>query len=324
MKKTLLMFGLIMATSFFTTLKAQISVGRDKVGSLEKFKKGEYDIIKSKTSIFVNDDFTIDEMETILKQVWTINPYKVISREEFEKNASKYVTESNAIWKMNALLKTKTSQKGFTSEYLYVYYEYFYPTDIKEKKKKLDYDTNEIAAIFMGGNTDAMWEMVRKVKFGDLQEDLYNYQLGYVKNYLQYVNDLLVNQGTSWAYDTDYDKAKVKELATKTIYVPEYLKTKSIWGYKDKDRLNPDELFEKYPYKYEWISDEVLNKKILSGGSEDFYYVFYTKVNSQKMVTVTNGKNGDVIYKDYQTMSYQLKPKDLGELADAVKKSLKK
>ena len=42
------------------------------------------------------------------------------------------------------------------------------------------------------------------------------------------------------------------------------------------------------------------------------------------MVTVTNEKNGDVIYKDYQTMSYQLKPKDLGELADAIIKSLKK
>jgi len=54
------------------------------------------------------------------------------------------------------------------------------------------------------------------------------------------------------------------------------------------------------------------------------FYVFYTKVNFQKMVTVTNGKNGDVIYKDYQTMSYQLKPKDLGELADTIIKSLKK
>jgi len=314
----------LLAAAFFTSANAQVSIGRSKTGSFKDFKKGEYDLIKKKTSIFVNDDFTIEEMETILKQVWTINPYKVISREEYNKNMSVYLTESNAIWQMDGFVRTSTSKSGFVSEYLYVFYEYFYPTDIKEKKKKLVYDTNEIAAIFMGGNTEAMWTMIKKGTFGDLQEDLYNYQLGYVKNYLQYVNDNIKNEGYSFAYDSDYDKAKLKDLATKTLYVPEYLKTKSIWGYKDEEREDPTELFKKYPYKYEFISDEALNKKIVDGGSEDFYYIMYTKVNGQKMISITNGKNGDMIYKDYQTLSYMIKPKDLGELADAVKKSAKK
>lgn len=197
---------------------------------------------------------------------------------------------------------------------------YYYPGDIKQKKKKLDYDRNEIAAIYFGGNTESMWNIIRSGKFGTLTEDMYNYQIGYLKNYLQNINDHLANNESTWMYDTDYDKVKIKALAKSTLYIPEYLKVKSIWGYKDEERANPDELFKDYDYKYEFISDDALNSKILKGGTEDFYYLMYTKINGQKLVTVINGRTGEIIYKDYQTMSYSLKPKDLKALSKAIKK----
>jgi len=326
MKKTLLLLMLSTFTSFFNAANAQISVGRSMTGRLEEFRKGQIDVIKSKTSIFINDGFNTDELEAVLKQVWTINPYKVITTEEFNKNEKLYLIVDNAIGKMSKTtgMKPNGNGVGSTTGSTYVYFKYFYPTSIKEKEGTLSYATNNVAAVFMSCTPKSMNKIYENKSFEYLQEDIYNYKLGYFKNYLQYINNLLLNNGSSWAYDSGYDEEKLKELETKTLYVPKYLNTKSLIGNEYNTLGNPEKLLKKYPYKYEWISDEELNKKILEGGNEEFYYLLYTKVNSQKMVTVTNGMNGDVIYKNYTTMTYELKPKDLGELADAIKKSLKK
>jgi hypothetical protein len=309
----------LFAAILFNFSYGQVSIGRSSIGPFKDFKKGEYDLIKGKTTVFVVDEFDLKEFDAMLKPVWKVNKYVIVSREDFQKSSSKYITEEYAIWEMNGRVVTSTSSKGMTTEYLYIYLEYYYPTDIKEKKKKTVFDRNQIAAVFFGGNTEAMWEMIRTEKFGDFQEDLYNYRLGYLKNYFQYVNDNLISEGFSFAYDTDYDKKKIKALAKATLYVPDYFKVRSKLGWSDEDRENPDELFKKYTYKYEFISDEDLDKKILNA-TEDFYYIMYTRVNGQKFVSVVNGKTGDIIYKDYQTFSYQVKPKDIGELNSKIKK----
>lgn len=319
MKDRFILF-LLLAAFISNSGIAQVSIGKSKIGAFKDFKKGEYALIKKKHTYFVVDDIPLQEFEDIVEGVWTINPYTVISREEFSNNTAKYITESNAIWQMSGSVRTSTSQSGMTTEYLYVYYEYYYPEDIKEKKGKLNWDKSEIAAIFMSGNLEAMWAMIRNGQFGNLENDLYHYKAGYLRNYIQYVNDNLANDGYSFAYDTDYDKTKIKKLAKTTLYVPDYIKMKTPWGWSEEEREDPNELFKKYPYKYEFISDDALNEKIMAGSKEDFYYLCYTKVNGQKMIAVINGKNGDIIYKDYQTMSYQLKTKDITELASKIKK----
>lgn len=315
-KIALLALALFIAVNFCS---AQVSVGRSFIGPFKDFRKGEYELIKSKTTVFVVAGFDIKEFEEVAKKVWTLNPYIVISEAEYAAHNSDYINEKYAIWQVQGFIRSVTSSKGFTTEYLYVYYRYFYPTDIKEKKGKLKYDENEIASVFLSGNTDAAWEMISSKNFGNLQQDLYNYQLGYVKNYLQCVNDLLADGGFSFVYDTDYDKKKVKALAKATLYVPDYFKSMSKWGWRDEEREKPEELFEKYPYKYEFIDNNELSEKILNA-SEDFYYVSYTRVNGQKLITVTNGKTGDIFYRDYQTFSYKVKSKDIAEIAKAIKK----
>ncbi|MXN92822.1 hypothetical protein GR160_16465 [Flavobacterium sp. Sd200] len=325
MKRTLLLLLLSAASSISNLSMAQISVGRSRTGRQEDFREGQIDIIKSKTSFFVNEGFTIEELESVLKEVWTVNPYKVITNEELKKNEQLYYTEGNAIAKMTMIMTMKPSSTGVgsTSGSTYVYFNYFYPDGIKENEGELSYKHNEVASVYMGSSGETMWRIYKNKKIGNLREDFFNYKLGYFKNYLQYINNLLLNNGTSWAYDSDYNKNKLKELATKTLYISDYLNTASLIGSLRNKSGNPDKLLKKYPYRYEWISDEALNKKILEGGNEDFYYLFYTRVNSQKMITVTNGRTGDVIYKNYTTMTYEIKPKDLGELADAIEKSSK-
>lgn len=319
--KTKLLFAAILCAVCTTLCSAQVSVSKTSRGGLKELKQKDLDLVKSKKTLFVVDDFDLEDFREIAKEAWKVTPFELVSREEFQKDKeSKYINDTYAIFEMNGHVMSKTTKSGATVDYLYVYMLYYYPSDIKQKKKKLDYDRNEIAAIYFGGNTESMWNIIRSGKFGTLTEDMYNYQIGYLKNYLQNINDHLANNESTWMYDTDYDKVKIKALAKSTLYIPEYLKVKSIWGYKDEERANPDELFKDYDYKYEFISDDALNSKILKGGTEDFYYLMYTKINGQKLVTVINGRTGEIIYKDYQTMSYSLKPKDLKALSKAIKK----
>ncbi|CAM3458798.1 DUF4835 domain-containing protein [Flavobacterium longum] len=309
-------FTLFLAVTF--GVYGQVSVGRSSIGPFKDFRKGEYDLIKSKHTIFVVDDFSVADFDKIAKGVWTITPYTVVTRAIFENDREKYITESNAIMLVEGYVRTVTSSSGMTTEYVYVNYGYFYPTDIKKNKKnELKYDRNEIASVFLSGDSATMWELIRTANFGDLNK-MYNYRLGYFKNYLQYINDLLRDKDYAFAYDKSYDKKEIKALATATLYVPDYMKTKSVWGYKDEERANPDELFKKYDFKYQFIDDATLNEKILAGGKEDFYYLMYTRVNGQKIISVINGRTGKIIYKDYQTMSYSIKPKDLSELSSAI------
>ena len=309
-------FTLFLAVTF--GVYGQVSVGRSSIGPFKDFRKGEYDLIKSKHTIFVVDDFSVADFDKIAKSVWTITPYTVVTRAIFENDREKYITESNAIMLVEGYVRTVTSSSGMTTEYVYVNYGYFYPTDIKKNKKnELKYDRNEIASVFLSGDSATMWELIRTANFGDLNK-MYNYRLGYFKNYLQYINDLLRDKDYAFAYDKWYDKKEIKALATATLYVPDYMKTKSVWGYKDEERANPDELFKKYDFKYQFIDDAALNDKILAGGKEDFYYLMYTRVNGQKIISVINGRTGKIIYKDYQTMSYSIKPKDLSELSSAI------
>ena len=43
-------------------------------------------------------------------------------------------------------------------------------------------------------------------------------------------------------------------------------------------------------------------------------------MNGNKMIVVTNGRTGEIIYKDSVTMSRDIKSKDLKELASAIGK----
>lgn len=66
---------------------------------------------------------------------------------------------------------------------------------------------------------------------------------------------------------------------------------------------------------------EEIEKMILNGQSTDFYYLMYNQVNSNKIITVINGKTGNIVYQNHSTMSYNIKPKDFKELDKQIKKA---
>lgn len=301
------------------SVAAQVSIGRSHRGPFDDFKKGDYKLIRAKKTVFVIDEFVASEFETMLSSFWDLNKYVVISRQEYEKTKSNYLTEEYAIFEFKGDVVTSTSSSGMTNEYLHLMYKYYYYSDIKVKNDKTKFDTNEVAAIFFSGNAEGMWGMIRSKTFYNLDENLYNYRLGFMKNYLQFVNTTLKDEWYSFAYATEYDKKKIKALKTATLYIPDYINTKyNAFKGTDSERESPDELLKKYNFKYEFIDTDELNDKILSA-TEDFYYLMYTKVNSQKFVSVVNGKTGEIVYREYDILSYNISAKDLGELNSSIK-----
>ncbi|WP_320815343.1 hypothetical protein [Flavobacterium sp.] len=303
---------------FFSFSFSQVSVSRSHRGLFKDLKKEDYKEIKKRKTIFVIDSFDEIKFEEMLKTFWDLNKYEVLSREKYEENKEKYISEDYSIFEFSGLLVTITSQSGMTTEYLYLNYNYFYYTDVKVNNGKIKFDKTEVASVFFSGDADSMWNIISTLKYGNLQNQLYNYQLGYMKNYLQFIQKNLKDDWYSWTFASDYDKKVVKKLSKTTLYIPSYINTKyNGWDGTDTEREDPNELFKKYEYKYEWISNEDLNNKILNT-KEDFYYLMYTKINSSKLVSVVNGKTGEIIYRDYQSMSYQLKQKDLKEINNKI------
>ena len=301
--------------------QSQVTVGTRMFGSFQDFDKGEYKIIKGKTTVFVVDDLDVSEFENMIKDVWTYNKYIVVDRANYDEEA--YKTEQYAPFVVEGFNKTVTSSSGMVSEYVYIYYHYYYYT-FKKRKKKTKVKKRTIAGVFLSGSPETIWATLGSKTFGDLDEGYTNYGLGYLKNYLQKINYEFEDEGYSFAYAEDYDKKKLKALKNKTLYVPDFIKNKyhawmmSSKGGTEEERDDKDGLFKKYDHPYEWISKDALNEKIMNA-TEDFYYLMYVRVNSQKILAVMNGYTGEMIYRDYQTLSYNIKRKDISRIGAKIK-----
>jgi hypothetical protein len=88
--------------------------------------------------------------------------------------------------------------------------------------------------------------------------------------------------------------------------------------FQGKKATDKKELFKDYKYKYEYIDTDVLSKKIIDG--EELYYLRYAMENGQKYLHVVNSKTGEVVYKNYHPMSYNLNADNMEEIKKAIEK----
>ena len=149
----------------------------------------------------------------------------------------------------------------------------------------------------------------------------FNYKKGYLKNYFQKLNTLIDDEQTYWMYEEDYTP-ELKQLQTKKLYIPSYLTVKYN-GFTIEDMPNTnayiDELFNKYTFDYEVISDEELNDKIMQ--NEELYYLRYVRMNNERFIQIVNSKNGEIVYRNYLTgLSYNIKSKNIKQINDKIKK----
>lgn len=161
-----------------------------------------------------------------------------------------------------------------------------------------------------------------------------NFQLQYLngmegnlKNMIQYVNNQISKNSEKDFFSDTKNELELAKLKNATLYIPNYWygeKGTILENLKEVDKYVKihvkflDDLMKSYPYKSELISRSDLDKKIINA-KEDFYYLNYVQSSADKIISVINGKTGDVIYSSVTKNSYRIKEKDIEKIGKLIK-----
>ncbi len=338
---------LALAIMFSALGSAQISVGPKHIGKPGKFDKKLLEKFKKTKTIFVlSNIYDQQDYEDVLKESWTVTPYKLVKTSEFD--LKDYLKDEYSIATLRGHMVERITKSGGIVKYLHMYLELAIYENEKlleklvknagKKEEKLRNIINKHKISFARFElfpkddfikkalTYSNEELNKELMEATLNEDVfYNYSLGILKNYFQKTSNLLSNEQIYWMYK-DEKLPELKELATKILYIPNYTKIKyNPFAINDSQQEEEkiDKIYSEYEFSYEFIDAEDLNTRILN--NEEFYYLRYVRVNTQKFIEIVNAKNGEVIYRNYETgLAYNLKRKHIKELNQDIKKVVKK
>jgi len=339
MKLATIIFSFLLSIPSFS----QISFSSKHIGSSRKFEKGVLKKFKKTETIFVFPSIYSKEIyEKILKESWTVTPYKIVDFKDF--NIENFLGDKYSVADLTGF-KKEIRSKNRTTTLLHTYFDFklYNGEKILKKLNKLSkkkrakkrndiiekYSTN-IARFYVFPKDEflktALSEEIETiVNFMYTEDVFFNFKPGYLKNYLQKVNNLIKKEKIYWLYKDEY-LPELKKLKNEILYIPSYISIKfSRWTGDDEERNDEyiKKLFKKYKYKYKIISDEDLNNRIIN--NEMFYYLRYVRVNSQKFLQVVNSKTGEVIYRNYIAgFSYNLKSKYIKDLSKKITKANRK
>lgn len=325
---------------------AQVAVTPSERGANEEFKKGQLENFKTTTTVFVlPETYKKEEYEKVLKEVWTVTSFKVVDFKDFKHldfvNGSYSFAEifgdllrtSSGTMYLHTNLGIKVlSKEKFEKEFRKL------KTDDKNYDKKLRDVINEslsyVARIplcptneFLRnalGSLDLMKLKFPEEKMGKLYGEMYakvsftNVNLGMLKNYFQQINQIITKGEHCGLYE-DFVNPKIKNLKESILYIPEvYMMKYDAWRFSEtlRDEKEIKKLLEDYKYKFQFIKDEDLEKKILD--NQDIYYLRYVSMNGNKYLQIVNAKSGDPAYYIYDAMSYNLKDDDFKKINKAI------
>ncbi|WP_157547226.1 hypothetical protein [Kordia zhangzhouensis] len=321
MQKNILL--LVFAFACALNVNSQVRIGKfDLAGKHKSLNKKSLEKFKNTKTYFIfaeneSQGYTKSDYEKVLNEVWDVTTFEVITEDELYDVAK----ENAAFAQFNAFSITRYG-KSTVSVFSYHVIDFWTIDKLKKldkKEKKFKAKKSRVAAIYFTPDIHSRQEIVAgKTEFNG---NLMNYKLGYLKNYLRFINDGLKENKSFNMFDESVDKDKIGELKNKTLYFSdEMIYSYSPWKIKEKeDQMTAEELFEDYEHPYKVVSDKEINDKILA--NEDFYYLMYNQVNGIKVISVVNGKTGDIIYSTYKMPSYNLKSKDLKKLSKKISKS---
>ena len=322
---------------------SQISIAPRHIGRLSRFENNELSKFKNTETIFVLSSFySKDVYEKILKESWTVTPFKVVDLEDFEQKD--YFSSQYSIVAIGGLTRTVESTKMSTvSTYVYVDFKIYDGENIrkevgelsskigkKKRKKKtaiIKYNnTYNIARFYLFPKKVYVFRD-EGIDNNEIYTDdvFFNYNPGFLKNYFQKINSLIENNESYWMYEKEYLPA-LKALAKKPLYIPSYISIKynGVKGEnEERDHEYIDAMFKKYDYDYTIISDQELSDKIMKN-EEEFYYLRYARENVERFLQVVNSRTGEVVYRDYIAgIGYKIKSKHISSLSSKIKKSTK-
>ncbi len=311
-------------------LKSQVLIGYKGFDPLfVDYTESDLQKLKNSTTIFVLPKQLTDyekEVDKIFKEVWTISKYEVINFNEMPE----YLNNDNSYSYFTLdVLGYKNEQNPFAKFYD-VYFNLWMKGNAKNKKKI----NTSFAHIVMSQNeetVDICKDIYDKDKNVNASKLLYtkasfdNLTAGYFKAYLTIVNNVLLKSGKSFFGQIENaDLKKLIPLAKKTLYIPDYILIKySKFKKKLDDKINPVELMEDYPFKWEIISADIISDKILNE-KESSYFLVYVIDDVSKNYLIYNSNNLELVsFETDNSSGFYAKPDIFKKFGKKITKSLK-
>jgi hypothetical protein len=307
MKKTLFALLLIFA---FTKSEAQFKISN--LDYLSKIKDGTtYVAMKNPDAPVVKD--YID----VFKKYWTFSKVEFIKYSDIQKK----VSSESSFFEIGGF---EVSAQGayITSTNTHIYLKLWACSDkfLKNKNKKLsDMDKIEIARIELYTDFSSLYSpKILMSSDYDGGGHIRNWGPGFLKNYIQDLMTLLDANKERSLFSGVSDVKTIKELKNQTLFVPDYvlIKFNKMTG-DESSRQDEKNIMSDYKYKYEILTTEALNKKIMTE-KDPFYYLVYVKSSTDKFVSIFNSQTGEMIYSSYSPMSYNFGSKDMKDISSKI------
>lgn len=314
----------------------QINIGKTRgVGNLwaKEHKKTTFESIKKQKTLFVLPKMlNKEELQSTIESVWTFNELTFIDESVYEANkGTPFATDYMFIRLLDFeyIEKENNIEKG--EPWKKTYFLVGSMNNVKAKEnEELDYDFLEIAEIYLKPSIINL----------DQENEIYSIRLPLVKNYFQELNRRLEDSQSLIMIDGIEKEEKLKSLAEKTLFVPwapspilkcdsakyhlEFIpeETGGHSGFITKEEQLEflSEVFESYNFKYEIITQEKLDEKILK--EEGFYYINNTQYKYFNIMSISNGSSGEIIYLDLKKATWRLKSSRVKDISKAISKSL--
>ncbi|MBS1636565.1 MAG: hypothetical protein JST26_11670 [Bacteroidetes bacterium] len=290
-----------------STVKAQISISPIELQKLSagNFSQEDLDALKKTTTIFIykdNDD--VEKLNEIFTKYWKISKFKLIQIREYDKDKF-----DNTYSFLNICSYVKENIKD-NSRLCFVYLN-LWMNDASGKKKS--FARIEISAshnTIVGYST-----MIRPLYLK--QVEVYNWGPGYIKNYIQIINDYL-SKGETHSLYSDSKDAEIAKLKNDTLYVPNTMLIKyNMFTGEENKKFDEKDLMSDYKYPYKMVTNEEINKLILSR-PQGIYYVLPAKSGTDKYISVINSNTGNIVYYNYTPVSYNFSEKDFRKISKSV------
>lgn len=318
LKKYYILITIILLVS--VSVSSQVRVGNFRTSMLKfkKLKKKTISRFKEKTTKFILPDFYAkEEYERILNEVWDVTPFEVILLNDFDENMVDY---GDALAQFVSRCYSKgggiTDGNGFRKfESFHVYFctiNFMLVDEINKKSRTstLNLRGSNVGSIYFSRDLDAPVSHNHDKDNGlflpvENKEPINNFRLGYLKNYLQLTNRLIKNEKSFDIYE-DFVDPQLKELKEKTLYI-------------DDEFEIPPRVMENYSFKYKFVSYNEIEEMINDKKSPEFYYFRYHFVNEQKILIITNGKNGDIVYQKDKWAIFGYTERDFKVISSKIK-----
>lgn len=300
----------------------QLTVGYDFRNNQIKNYNETLEKFKSSETIFIFSNLIEkSQMEEFLKHSWSFTPFKVVSIEDFnigtylDGNYS-FATYNNYEIVFNRQGNSKRTFNNYSFNFFLIDKEKYLKTEAKNKSKKnykfnkynvFSHDIISLGSFFLNANDYILFPTKNHTRDKELfLEDVYNHfynseffydnNSGFLQNNLQLINYYFQNNIKVSPLKELETLSEIQKLKSEKLVIPY-----EVYVFYDIEiAFNPakendfSKLKKDYNYDYQVLKSKEISDKILKG--EEFHFIRYTLIETEKIIQIVNSKTGKVIY----------------------------